>query len=298
MSDYDVLVIGSANMDLVVQTPRFPGPGETLLGGDFATHPGGKGANQAVAAARLGARTAFCGCVGEDAFGEQLRGSLQSNGVDLTWLRTVPGSSGIAVIQVNAEGQNTIVVSPGANIEVTPELVEQAIAECDAPVVLLQLEIPTDAVLAAIQAAKGRTIILNPAPAGWLPDEFFEGVTWLTPNESEAQTLTGIVPMDEVTTVRAGHALLAKGVQNALITLGAKGCMRVNIDGNQHFLAHPVTPVDTTAAGDAFNGALAAFLAEELSANECIRLANKVGALATTRQGAQEAMPNRAEVVP
>ncbi|MFZ4506710.1 MAG: ribokinase [Fimbriimonas sp.] len=297
MPQHDVLVIGSANMDLVVHAPRFPAPGETLLGGPFSTHPGGKGANQAVAAAKLGAKVAFCGCLGEDGFGDELFLSLTSAGVDPRWLRRDSSvSSGVALIQVDDTGQNTIVVAPGANFSVKPDDVAEAISQCDAPVILLQLEIPLESVAAAVKAAKGRTVILNPAPAQALPPEILQGITWLTPNETEAREISHMAVFDPATAARAGQMLLGQGVRGAIITLGAQGSMLIEGRASRHFPAVEVDAVDTTASGDAFHGALATFLAQGLEIEDAITRANKAGAICATRVGAQSAMPTLADL--
>ncbi len=288
-----VLVVGSANMDLVFHTARMPIPGETLLGGQFATHPGGKGANQAVAIGRLGGVVSFVGKVGLDVFGTALRQSLTAANVDVEFLRTSEGPTGTAGIFVDDGGRNMIVVAPGANAEVSPQEVLHAIQAVGASVVLAQLEIPIEAVAAAVTAER---FILNPAPACPLPDTLLARCFALTPNESELESLTGIAPTDDSVILRASKYLMDRGVLNVVVTLGEKGSSWVSAAGGRHFDAPAVTPVDTTAAGDAFNGALAMFLAEGRDLENAIPLANCVGALATTRAGAQESMPSRDEL--
>jgi ribokinase len=283
-----VLVVGSANMDLVFRTARMPSPGETLLGGQFATHPGGKGANQAVAIGRLGGAVSFVGKVGSDAFGVALRQSLTEATVNVDFLQISEAPTGTAGIFVDDAGQNMIVVAPGANAEVSAEEVRIALQTLRPSVTLAQLEIPLEAVLAAAQADR---FILNPAPARQLPDDLLDRCFALTPNEFELQALTGIDSTEE-----AAKRLLDRGVQNVIVTLGEQGSYWVSASGGLHFPVPLVSPIDTTGAGDAFNGALAMFLAEGQDLANAIPLANCVGALATTRPGAQEAMPTRKEL--
>jgi ribokinase len=281
-----VVVVGSVNMDLVFRSERLPKPGETLLGHGFTTHPGGKGANQAVAIARLGGVVEFVGAVGDDAFGVALRAGLVAAGVGVGALRTVEAeSSGTAGILVDDAGMNSIVVAPGANGRVSAEQVREACQGAD--VVLAQLEIPLEAV-AAIDVPK---FILNPAPARPLPDDLLARCFALTPNETEAGILTGITPTDDASALASGRRLLEKGVENVIITLGARGCYWVSARGGRHFPPLAVQAVDTTAAGDAFNGALAWFVASGWEFEKAITWANAVGALSTTRRGAQESMP-------
>ncbi len=288
-----VLVVGSANMDLVFETDALPRPGQTVLGGRYATHPGGKGANQAVAIGRLGGAVAFCGRVGRDAFGESLRSSLAEAGVDLRFLRSDDEPTGAAGIFVDAEGRNSIVVAPGANASLTPEDVREATTALRPSVVLAQLEVPLAAVAEASRAA---TFVLNPAPARDLPDAVLERCAVLTPNETELASLTGIVLADDEAIRRAVGSLLDRGVRNVVVTLGERGSYWRSASAEGWFAASKVAVVDTTAAGDAFNGALALFLAEGHELAEAIPLANGVGALATTRRGAQDAMPSREEL--
>ncbi|CAN5684965.1 ribokinase [soil metagenome] len=285
-----VLVVGSANMDLVFRSSRIPKVGETILGESFATHPGGKGANQAVAIGRLGGTIAFAGCVGEDAFGAELRESLEAASVDTRHLRTVEGPSGTAGILVDAEGRNLIVVAPGANGKVSSSHVGEAIRDTRPEVVLAQLEIPQEAILAAATAER---FVLNPAPARPLPPSLVKRCYAITPNESEIAALTGIDPIDEAACERATHLLLDQGVVYVVLTLGERGCYVASTQGGKHLPPPRVTPLDTTAAGDAFNGALAMFLAEGRDIENAAALANCVGALSTTKAGAQTSMPSR-----
>lgn len=280
-------------MDLVFETARMPVPGETLLGGRFATHPGGKGANQAVAVGQLGGAVAFCGRVGWDLFGESLRRSLVAAKVDVRFLHADEGPTGTAGIFVDAEGRNMIVVAPGANGSVSPEDVREALAEVRPAVVLAQLEVPLESVYAASAAER---FVLNPAPACELSQELLARCDVLTPNESELASLTGVDPIDDEACRRAAGVLLDRGVRNVVVTLGERGSYWRSAAEEGFFAAPRVRAIDTTAAGDAFNGALATFLAEGRDLPNAIPLANCVGALATTRPGAQGAMPDREEL--
>lgn len=290
-----VAIVGSANMDLVVRSPRFPSPGETLLGGPFAAHPGGKGANAAVAAGRMGADAFFVGTLGADDFGDALARSLTEANVRLNHsLRAETTPTGVALITVAEGGENTIVVAPGANGLVAPEDVRAALLALDPVVTLVSLEIPLDAV-AACAAAPG-TLIVNPAPATDLPESLLARTDLFTPNASETLFYTGIAPVDDASCLAAAHKLFERGVRQVLITLGERGSFLASPDAGRPFPNLEVKAVDTTGAGDAFNGALAAFLAEGKPLEEAIVLANVVGALTCTRPGAQEAMPTRDEV--
>ncbi len=290
MADASVRVVGSANLDLVFRSARLPRPGETILGREFTTHPGGKGANQAVAIGRLGGDVLFVGCVGADVFGETLRQSLADAGVRMEALSVEPDvATGTACILVDDEGMNSIVVAPGANDRLTPLRVRQA-AMPEAAVVLAQLEVPLEAVETAAEAKR---FVLNPAPARALPGALLARCEVLTPNELELEALTGVAATDDEACGQGGRKLLDQGVRNVVVTLGARGSYWVSPAGGRHFPAPRVEAVDTTAAGDAFNGALALFLAEGRDLPNAIALANCVGALSTTRPGAQASMPTR-----
>ncbi|MGD1826427.1 ribokinase [Chromobacterium violaceum] len=285
-----VLVVGSINMDLVVTARRMPKLGETLLGDGFATHPGGKGANQAVAAARLGAEVALLGCVGDDAFGRDLRAHLEREGVDCRGVATVAGPTGIAAITVSG-GDNAILVVPGANHQLTPahlDAAEQAFIDSD--VVLTQLEIPLAAVrrAAELAARHKKPLLLNPAPAVPLPEELLQRVTLLTPNEHEFLTMLAQPDADwrALLAERPGKLVMTHGKHGAYFAL-ARGQLR-------HQPGFEVQAVDSTGAGDTFNGALAAFL--PLGLEEAVRRANAAGALSVTRPGAQGGMPTLAEL--
>jgi len=294
-----LLVIGSSNTDLIVRADRLPAAGETVLGGDLATAAGGKGANQAVAAARLGAPVTFVARIGTDMFGEQAAASLAREGLDLRYLVRDPNTpSGVALIVVDAAGQNQIAVAPGANRALSPADVAAAQpALAAARVMLLQLEVPLDTILAAARAGReaGLTVILNPAPAQPLPAALYPLVDYLTPNEHEAAALTGAAGPEA-----AAAALLARGVRAVVITLGAAGALVAAADGMRRVPGYAVQAVDTTAAGDAFNGGLGVALVgagrhgDDLDA--AVRYAHAVAALSVTRPGAQPSLPTADEV--
>jgi ribokinase len=295
-----VLVVGSANMDLVVRSVRFPKPGETILGSSFETFPGGKGANQAAAAGLLGDQARFIGKVGGDAFGEELRQSLADAGVDTTHMLRDDGPSGVAAILVDASAQNMIVVAPGANAKLSAQEVEAAIdAAPEARVLLVQLETPMETVLAAFRRfreSRQGIAILNPAPAAALPNALYELIDVITPNETEAAALTGLEPVDDASCRACAQALLDRGVGSVVITLGSHGCYWNDGRDELRLDAYHVEAVDTTAAGDAFNGALAVALSEGLPMRAALEFASAAGALAVTKAGAQAAMPSREEV--
>lgn len=291
-----ILVVGSLNMDLVVRAARHPAPGETVLGEAFQTFPGGKGANQAVAAARLATTPVrMIGRVGADAFGEALVTGLAADGVATTWVqRDAAAPTGVALITLDQAGQNTIVVAPGANARLTPEDVEAAAAAFEGvAVVVVQLEIPLATVARAITLAhaRGARVLLNPAPAQPLPAAMLAAVDDLLPNQTELAQLTG-----EADYATAARQLLGAGVGRVVVTLGGEGVCLFDGEGRSALAAHPVTVVDTTAAGDAFTGAYAAALAEGRPAREALAWGNAAGALAVTRAGAQPALPTRREV--
>lgn len=296
-----VVVFGSINMDLVVRAARLPVPGETLIGSEFFTDPGGKGANQAVACARMGAPTQMIGRVGGDVFGPTLRDGLANNGVRVETVQIDSDHpSGVALISVDEGGQNTIVVVPGANgaLDHTDhERLQQALDS--ARIVLLQLEIPLDQVIAAAQAARDRgvTVILDPAPARPLPATLYNLIDIITPNETEAAALVGFPLHEHGAVERAAQVLHGRGVPTVIIKLGARGTYWS--DGRQAALLppFPVRVVDSVAAGDAFNGGLAAALHENAAPKEALRWAAAAGALAVTQAGAQPSMPDRAAVL-
>lgn len=297
-----VLVIGSLNTDLVVRVNRFPREGETLIGDSFQQFLGGKGANQAVSAARLGAQVAMVGRLGVDGFGDAQIAGLEADGIDTSGiLRDPEAPSGIASITVDSTGKNRIIIVPGANMRCGVEDVDAArdrIAEAD--ILLLQLEIPVESVARAIQIAAevGTPVILNPAPAQAVDPALLANVDYLTPNEVEAEQLTGISVKSPVDAGRAAAQLLSYGVGGVVITLGERGAVVVEKGGAAPVLmpAFSVDAVDTVAAGDAFNGALAVCLAQGAPLVEAARYAAAVAAIAVTRPGAQASLPYRSEV--
>lgn len=304
----DILVVGSLNADLVVRAPRFPQPGETISGEDLQVIPGGKGANQAVAAARLGANVSMLGRVGKDGFGDFLLDNLKSNHVDSQLVRRDDASTGTATIVVDANGQNSIVLSPGANGKVSVADVENA-TFLHHELLLLQLEIPIPAVLAAAQRARKNNVrvILNPAPAKQLPDELIALTDFLIPNETELSLLTGMDVRDLSSAEAAARALLRRGAKHVIVTLGSRGALIVNTETSTHVDTFQVDVVDTTAAGDAFIGGFATKLLESVSlpANsqqpaaaiqEAVRYGCACGALAVTKFGAQPSLPKKEEV--
>jgi ribokinase len=296
-----VVVVGSLNMDLVIRAPRLPRAGETLAGESFATVPGGKGANQAVAAARLGASVAMIGCLGNDAYGEQLRGALLAEQIDcqaVTGLDNVP--TGIASIVVDDSSQNAIIIVAGGNGQLTPERVsgfDHLLASAE--VVICQLEVPVPTVAHTLQRARelGKIVILNPAPAvAALPAQWYALIDYLIPNETEAAILTGL-PVDSLASAEAAAAaLIVAGAGKVLITLGEQGAVFANGQGFEHFPARKVQALDTTAAGDTFVGGFAAALSQGLSEAEAIRFGQAAAALSVTRAGAQPSIPSFNEV--
>lgn len=297
-----IVVVGSLNMDLVVRTARLPRPGETVAGRDFLQVPGGKGANQAVAAARLGADVAMIGRVGDDAFGRQLVGSLARDGVDTGAVAATAGiSSGLAIIGVEESGQNAITILGGANALLTPEDVRRHDATiAGASALLVQLEVPLTTVAAAIAIAKrhGVLAILDPAPAprGLLPADL-HAVDVISPNQSEAEAITEIAVVSVADATRAAAILHERGARQVVLKLGEQGALASDGMGNiVHVPAPQVSVVDTTAAGDAFTAALAVALVEGRSLAEATRFACAAGSFATTRRCAQDAMPSREEV--
>jgi len=291
----EVAVVGSANMDLVTRVARLPKPGETILGADFRKIPGGKGANQAVAAARMGARVSFAASLGADAFSDTLAAGLKSEGVDIGLVIRDPiEPTGVAMIWVEESGQNEIVVVAGANGRAENFRVEEAVAE--AKVALFQLEIPLGVVVNGLNAANGLTIF-DPAPALDLPPDFpWERVGVVTPNETEAEALVGIRPLDAGSCAAAASAFRSLGVATVVITLGGRGCYWMNDRGEGLVPPCPVIPIDATAAGDAFNGALAARLAAGDELQEALRWASAAGALTASMAGAQPSIPTAAAV--
>jgi ribokinase len=298
-----VCVIGSTNLDFTVRVPRLPGPGETVSGGELLVSPGGKGANQAVAARRLGAEVRFITLLGADAFGDRLRAALVGAGLpEGGLLRTEEAATGVALIAVDPQGRNQIAVAPGANHRLTPPRVAaHADALAWADVVLLQLETPIETVRWALHEARrlGKTTVVNPAPARVLPlpPDLLPLIDYLTPNETETALLTGCPVGDLPEAERAAEALIAAGAGQVIVTLGAAGAILVSRAGSIPAPGFPISPLDTVGAGDAFNGGLAAVLASDAPVEDALLVANAAGALACTRRGALEALPTRGEVV-
>jgi len=296
----NVVVIGSLNMDLVTRAPRLPRGGETLIGHSFATVSGGKGANQAVAAARLGAKVAMIGCVGNDDYGVRLRDALLAEHIDCEAVSVVEDSSGVALIVVDDNSQNAIVIVAGANGAMTPAVIDRFDAVLQAAdVVICQLEIPDATVGHALKRARelGKTVILNPAPASRpLPADWFAAIDYLIPNESEAAALSGLAVDSLQSAETAATQLIAMGAGKVIVTLGAQGSLFANGNGFEHFPAPTVKAVDTTAAGDTFVGGFAAALADGKSEAEAIRYGQIAAALSVTRAGAQPSIPTMSEV--
>jgi ribokinase len=290
-----ILVVGSANMDMVVATRRFPMPGETVFGGSFGMFPGGKGANQAVSAAKLGGHVTFVGRMGKDLFRENLTASMRRDGVEMKEVIVDPKEpTGTALITVDGSGQNEIVVVSGSNMRLSSaDIFRKRALFKHSSILLVQLEVPVQTVArAALLAQKsGTTVILNPAPARPLPKSLLRRIDYLTPNETELGQLTGRSGSSRGSVVRAARELLGEGVRNIVVTLGERGAMLVNRDGVHTFPAVRVKSIDSTAAGDAFNGAFAFALAAGRNPHEAIHFANRVAAFSVTRMGAQSSMP-------
>lgn len=295
-----ILVVGSINVDIGVLTERLPTPGETVTGGTLLINHGGKGANQAVAARRLGADVRFIGCVGDDTFGPELRQSMAAEGIGVDGLATIAGTpSGTAMIVVDAAGRNQIAVASGANLRLTVDWVARFREDFAwAQVVLCQLEVPLDTVLWTLRTARqhGATTVLNPAPAQPVPPELWPLVDYLTPNEVEAVQMSGLPLAALSDASHVARALLARGPRVVILTLGVQGAFVSTHDHTVHVPAFPVAVVDTTAAGDAFNGALAVALAEACPLAEAVRFANAAAGLTCIQRGAQNALPVRTQV--
>ena len=296
-----IVVVGSINMDLVANTPRISLAGETILGQDFQTHHGGKGANQAVAVGRLGYPVSMIGRVGDDAFGTELRAGLENAGVGTAGVATSAGASGVAVIVVAESGENSIVVIPGANAHVTPADLDASIETIrSAGMILAQLEIPLETVLhlAAICAREGVPLMLDPAPAAALPPELLKNVTWFTPNETEAAFFIGDPSNSTKESPEIAKSLMSKGIRGVVLKLGARGAYLASPDGVMASIQpFPVRAVDTTAAGDCFNGAFAVGLLMGKDPAESARFAAAAAAISVTRVGAQSSMPALNEVL-
>jgi len=300
MNKQGVLVIGSSNLDLVVTAKRFPKPGETIFGKKFEMFPGGKGANQAVCAARLGCKTSFIGKMGNDEFREKLSVILIEAGVDINNLFIDENEhTGTALITVDERGQNQIIVISGSNMMLSPQdIISKSELFLNTAVVLTQLEIPIDTVVQSAKLARKNNaiFILNPAPAASLPEDILPLIDFITPNENELELLSGVTTNDDSSIKLAAEKLLKKGIKNVIVTLGDRGSMLINESTIKHFPVSKVKVVDSTAAGDAFNGALASSLSEGHSIEESIEFANKVASIAVTRMGAQSSMPYLNEI--
>ena len=296
----EILVIGSSNTDMVVKTDELPLPGETKLGGTFFMNAGGKGANQAVAAARLGGNVMLVTKLGNDIFGKQTLEGLKKENIDTNYVFFDESNpSGTALIIVNAMGENCIVVAPGANANLLPEDIKKVKILRDAAVILLQLEIPMETIdhIAKLAKVNKQKLILNPAPAQKLSDELLRGLYLITPNESEAFDLTGIQVMDEATASAAADVFLKRGVENVIITLGREGAFFQNAHLKIKVNAPVVEPLDTTAAGDTFNGAITVAITENMGWEKAMQFAVRAASISVTKMGAQSSVPHRKEIV-
>lgn len=300
MKTRKILIVGSSNTDMVIKTHNFPAPGETILGGRFLMNAGGKGANQAVAAARLGGVVTFVGKIGDDIFGKQAVQQLEDEGINVDFVAVDhENPSGVALITVDNKGENSIVVAPGSNGTLSSADFDKASIELkSSEFVLMQLEIPIPTVehIASLATQNQKKVVLNPAPAAKLSDELLRNLYIITPNETEAELLTGIKVTDEGTALKAASALHEKGVDIVIITMGSAGAFLL-IDGKSEIIKAPkVAAVDTTAAGDTFNGALVVALSEGKNIQESIAFANKAASISVTRIGAQSSVPYRSEI--
>ena len=297
-----IYIIGSINTDMVAMTKNLPAPGETVMGGEFMMTAGGKGANQAVSAARLGGEVTMVGRLGEDIFGDQSIERLKHENINCDFIgRDSIAASGVALISVDDKGENHIVVAPGANNQLDKTKVKTALDSMpDNAIILLQLEIPLETVAHIIETIRGssRRVILDPAPAPStaLPDNFLNGLYLITPNETEATKLSGIEVQDDRSAEAAARKLLATGVNNVAVTMGAKGVVLVQQDGVKFIKSPKVTAIDSTAAGDCFNGALAVSIANDLSLEQSVERACRAASISVTRKGAQDSMPSNSEV--
>lgn len=300
METHRILVVGSSNTDMVINTARLPRPGETVIGGTFFMNPGGKGANQAVAVARLGAPVAFICKTGNDIFGRQSRQLFEEEGIDTSCIFSdSENPSGVALITVDRQAENCIAVASGANANLTPEDLSTVAAEVKrSAIILMQLEIPMETVeyVARMASAENRKVILNPAPAQPLSPELLRSLYMITPNETEAEMITGIRITDRETAEAAAKRLHGMGVEHVVVTLGAKGALVYSEGAFTMIPAIKVEAVDTTAAGDVFNGALAVALSEERSLADAVSFACKAATISVTKAGAQASAPYRKEV--
>lgn len=294
-----IIVIGSSNTDMVVKSKALPRPGETILGGTFLMNAGGKGANQAVAAARLGGNVTFVAKLGKDIFGEESIAGFKKENINTDYVFTdAAAPSGTALIMVNEEGENCIVVAPGANAQLLPADIAQVNTLGEAAVVLMQLETPMETIEAVtkITKANNQKMIINPAPAQPLGDELLNGLFLITPNETEAALLTGITVTDDTTASAAADIFLQKGVKNVIITMGKQGAYFQNSELRFSVAAPEVKAIDTTAAGDTFSGAMAVALTENMLWQQAVTFAVNAASIAVTRMGAQASVPYRNEI--
>lgn len=295
----NICVIGSLNMDLVVNVDTMPKPGQTIIGSNFKEVPGGKGANQAVAMARLNGNVSMIGKVGEDGFGQTLINSLKNDKVDTTYIQTAKGATGVALITVDKNAQNSIVVSPGANFEVKEDDIDNNIeAIKNSDIVVLQLETPLNTIKYALNKAKelNKYTILNPAPAVKLDDEIIKNVDLLTPNETELEIISGVSIETEEDIQKAAQIMIEKGVKELIVTLGSKGSLYINKEKSMFKKAYKVEAVDTTVAGDSYTGALAVALSQDKNIEDAMDFASKVGALSVLKEGAQSSLPTLEDV--
>ncbi|MFM7022081.1 MAG: ribokinase [Flavobacteriales bacterium] len=300
MNTANIIVIGSSNSDMVIQSEKLPKPGETVLGKKFFMNPGGKGANQAVAASRLGGAVLFIARVGNDLFGKQAVFTFKKEGIDASFVVSdTQNPSGVALISVDEKGENSIVVAPGANNALNVDDIRRAEKEiAAAEIVLTQLEIPMNAVefIGDITASAGKKLILNPAPATTLSDALLKNIFVITPNETEAEILSGITVVDEISAAQAAKKIRARGVQNVIITMGGSGAFILSDEFSGLVAAPKVKALDTTAAGDVFNGALAVALSEKMSIKEAVEFAVRAASVSVTRMGAQSSIPYKKEI--
>ena len=296
-----IVVLGSSNTDMIIKAPRIPRPGETILGGAFQTAAGGKGANQAVAAARAGGKVSLIACIGDDMFGRQALEGFKKDQIDIQFVRIdASAPSGVALIMVDEQGENSIAVASGANAKLSADDAGAARSVItNADVLLMQLETPVETVITAAKMAadEGVRVLLNPAPAQKLPQELLKNISIITPNETEAELLTGIKVIDEESAAEAAHSLQNLGPQIVLITLGAMGVFVLS----EHFEglapSFKKDAIDTTAAGDVFNGALASAIAKDVEFLEAVRFAQAAAAISVTRLGAQPSVPQKLEIL-